>query len=315
VIFECKPAFDAKKPSWQHVLNHHKDVPQERLYALVDGALNETLLASLQNWPVDTYLSIYADLPEGNAPEVTPLLILIDPEGNPSAQRVFNRLLIPQIIQPESLMFLWSDWPMDELAAHLGRHAQITTSAGKRALLRFQDPNILPAALAVQTDEEQAIFFSGLTEVWYPDLDEIWWSYRRTPPIEPRAFQPVQWDEARHARFAKLTRPRKILFYLEEEHPEHLPGSRAAWLDTFRAWLDEAESRGIVTANDQTVYCVAALFAGDRFAEDPEIANELNAIGTRHDSFSKAIQAVSEESWARLEKRNTPRTLYPKVDD
>lgn len=301
MIVEWQPGYQGKRLPWEDVLRHLEQAPQERLYGLVDGALNEHLLKQIAAyWPAKAH-SIYANMPEGNHPEVSPLLIPVDPAANPSAENVFQRLLSsPHTIKPESLLFLWSESPLEELASHLGNHAAITTSKGTRAILRFHDPNIWPAALAVQTDDEQAGFFSRIAEVWCPDLDMMWWHYRRQQAIEPRPFQPVPWTAERHARFTALTRPRKMLLRLEEDHEDEITGSRVDWLKRIGKWLEEAERLGISRQDEQYVYCVTAVFAGERFAQAPEVARELSDIGTRHDSFTKAIEAVPSEVWDRL---------------
>lgn len=295
-------AFEAEQPTWQDIEVLFSRNPSRRLYALVDGAQDEHLLSRLdKNWPVDKWQSIYFQLPEGNAPEVSPLLVPIEPQENNSASSVFKRLLLPQIIKPESLLFIWSAASLSELAEHLGKYAAIKTFDSKRALLRFHDPNIWPAMLAVQTEAEQGHFFSRIAEVWRPDLDNRWWTYRCESVEKPGAFEPVQWDESRQQRFAALTEPRKILLRLEDEYETQINGSREAWLKKIRDWLAKAAPLGATMPNEHYLYCVTALFAGDGFSEAPEVAEELGAIGKRHADFIKAIQAVSPTTWERLE--------------
>lgn len=294
--------FTAGKPAWEEIETIFGTRDGQKLYALLDGAMDESLLPRIEkHWPVDRWQSIYAQLPEGDTPEVSPLLIPIDPQTNPSSATVFRRLLLPSIVKPESLLFLWSDASLAELAEHLGQYAAIRTSDDKRALLRFHDPNILPAMLAVQTESEQRHFFSRIAEIWRPDLDLNWWSYRIDSQQHTPDFVQVQWDEARHRRFASLIEPRKVLQRLEEEYEEKLTGSREAWLKKLGTWIEQAEKLKANAPSEHYLYCVTALFTSERFHETPEVAEELSAIGLRHANFIAAIQAVSPEVWERLE--------------
>lgn len=293
---------ESKQPTWQGVENFFKQHPSVRLYALVDGALNEGFLSRLEkHWPVREFFSIYANLPERNDPEVSPLLVPIEPIPQAAGETVFKRCVTRRMLDPESVLFFWATSPGAELAAHLGRHAEIRTFEGKRALLRFHDPNILPAMLALQTEVEQAHFFSGIAEIWRPDLDDRWWRYRSEARQNDPGFVAVSWDETRHQRFAALTEPRKVLQRLEEDYDDRLSGSREAWLKKLGTWIEQAEKLKANTPSEHYLYCVTALFTGERFHETPEVAEELSAIGLRHANFTAAIQAVSPEVWERLE--------------
>lgn len=295
-------SFQAEQPEWPDIEQALSRQPGIRLYALIDGALNDGFLPRLaKHWPVEEWRSIYAQMPEGNAPEVSPLLLPIDSQHNPSARSIFKRLLMPQIIQPETLLLIWSEAPIDILAEHLGQHAEIKTAEDKRALLRFHDPNVWPAALAVQTEKEQAIFYSKFTEIWLPDLDNIWWSYRHEGSVQKEAFTPHRWDEARHRQFMKLTAPRKILSRLENEYPEKITGSREGWLKRIREWVEAAATLKVESFGEYQLYSVTALFVGDDFAQVAEVAGELQEIGKRHANLSQAIQAVPASVWDRLE--------------
>jgi len=295
-------AFVQGRLTWEVIEARISEKPSLNLYALVDGAQDETLLSRLdKHWPVDAWQSIYAELPEGNSPEVSPLLVSIDPSSNESARVVFKRLLLPSFVKPESILFVWSDDALHELAQHLGLYAEIRTFDDRRALLRFHDPNILPAMLAVQDPIEQAHFFSRIAEIWRPDLDLNWWSYLSELQQPGSEFVAIQWDEGRHRRFADLTAPRKVLQRLEEEYVERITGSREAWRQRIAVWIDQAKTFQVDAFNEQYLYCVTALFAGERFANDLEVVAELHAIGQRHASFIQAIQAVPPEVWERLE--------------
>jgi len=66
-------------------------------------------------------------------------------------------------------------------------------------------------------------------------------------------------------------------------------------------WIDQAKTFQVDAFNEQYLYCVTALFAGECFANDSEVVAELHAIGQRHANFTQAIQAVPPEVWERLE--------------
>jgi len=295
--------FRGDRLPWQQVIDHDYMFPREQFYGLVDGAMNEHFLTELrERWPAQAWRSMYAELPEGSHPEVSPLLlaIAIDDLGN----KIFSRLLRYQRNHPESLMFLWSESSIGDLAVHLGRHAAITTSEGKRALLRLHDPNIWPAALAVQTDEERAQFFSRISEAWFSDLDKTWWRDRRTHPIEPHLFDPPAWNMDRHARFLALTQPRKLLLRLEEDHAEEITGERVMWLKKIAGWTAQADRLGIASPDELYVFCVASIYAGEHFYEAREVASALKEIGTRYDCFADAMQAIPFEVWDRIGQIN-----------
>lgn len=288
--------------TWSDIEAHGQTYPDQKLYAIVDGAIDRDYFANLQkNGVNDTWQSLYADLPEGNSPEVTPFLLSLDLSINPRAQVLFERLMKPYYLKLENCIIVWSQCSLSHLCEHLGQYAQIKTADSQRALLRYHDPNIVAAALAVQTDHEQMHFFAGVNEVWSPDLDQQMWRYSFDGPREADvSFQAIKWDQARHARFTELTQPRKILLYLESEHAEKITGSRVAWQQKIQNWIVHANTLGATSPSELKLYCVSALFAGEKFYQAPEVSNELSEMGKRHADFTQTIQAVAPEVWERL---------------
>lgn len=292
-------------PVWTDIVNRHQSRPQERFYVLVDGALNEKLLSKItQRWPHLEWQSVYENLAESAWPECTPLLLHVDPSRS-EAQAQYQYLLSLKRIAPESVLLIWSPEATEALAAHLGQYAELKMADGQRAILRFHDTNIWPAVMAVMAPEGAKHFLTPVSEVWCPDLDNIWHVYLGDAQEIPPAIKEHAWTEKQQAQFADLTVPRKILGTLENEHGNLVTGSRVRWLGTIHAWIEKAKLLGAHQTGAQSLYCLVALLAGNDFENDSAVATELEGIGTRHACFSEAISAVSDETWERLSREHT----------
>lgn len=303
------PINPAHQPDWAQVLSQMGNAPGQRPFALVDGALNTALWdeAKRRAW---SCASIYRDLPEGNAPEITPMLISLDPESNRHAERLWSRVVRARLaFAPDSALVVWSALDLDDLARFLGQFAVIELHDERRALLRFHDPRILHAALAVQSEEEHAYFFSAVSSLWAPDIDEHWWRYQSDGDGAAHELpeQPA-WTEAREVQFADLLMPRKILDALIEQQPAKVSGPGAPWLERIEQWLAHARTLGAQSENDGLMYCIAALNCGDNFTAHPDVADHLSPspeLGPN--CFANAMLAIPDEVWARLEYEHAQR--------
>lgn len=291
------------KPDWALVLSKLESGSAQRPFALVDGALNATLLDECRRsaWPC---ASIYRDLPEGRTPETTPVLISLDPALNPHVARIWPRVVrTHRALAADSAIVVWSALNLDDLAHFLGQFAVIVLHDERRALLRFHDPRILPAALGVQGEEERACLFSAVSGIWAPDIDENWWCYQTDSDGVARELpEPPAWTEARETQFADLLMPRKILDALIEQQPAKVSGPGAPWLERIDQWLGHARTLGAQSENDGLMYCIAALNCGDDFATHPDVAKHLSpSPGLAAQCFETAMLAIPDEVWARLE--------------
>ena len=305
-------------PVWSDIELRHQRQPMERLYLLVDGALNEKLLKRIERrWPGLAWHSIFEQLPEGAWPECSPLLLPVDfedenaNEDGASSKTIYGYLLAAKNVAPESTLVIWSESPTQDLARHLGQYAQVKIADDQRAILRFYDSNIWPAWLSIMDAEQAAHFKAPWSEVWRPDLDNVWWTYPGAGKEMPPPIKEHRWTEKQQTRFAELIQPRKILSNLEDEHGELITGSRAGWLDTLRGWVDAAKKSGADRPGTQTLYCTVALLVGSDFAQDAIVAAELEGIGSRHTSFQAAIAAVPPDTWDRLANRHAAEQGLP----
>lgn len=293
-------------PVWADIESRRQTSPRERFYVLVDGALNEKLLDDIkQLWPYLEWQSVYENLAESAWPECTPLLLHIDPDRD-EAQAQYRYLRSKKRIAPESILLIWSPAETEALAAHLGQYAELKMADDQRAILRFHDPNIWPAVVAVMPPDTLRHFLAPISEVWVPDLDNVWHVYRGDAQEIPPAIKEHAWTAAQQARFADLTVPRKILGTLENEHEDLVTGSRVGWLRTIGAWIEKARALGAQQKGAQSLYCLVALLAGSDFEKDSVVAAELEGIGSRHASFQDAISAVPPETWERLASERAP---------
>ena len=288
------------QPSWAMMQNHRERFAEQHCYALVDGALNEKLLGQVKRrWPWLEWYSLYEDLPESAWPESTPLFFHV---GVDEGERFVRWLLTSQQVAAESVLFVWAAASTEAMAKHLGQYAELKTAAGTRAVLRFHDPNIWPAALAVMTQDSVAHFLAPVFEVWFPDVDNVWHITRGAGKDVPQPIKEYVWTQEQEERFAELILPRKILRSLEIDNEERLTGRRGGWLETLQGWIKRAKKAGAKNAGEMTLYCVVALQVGGGFEADESVATELNGISTRHLSFSQAISNVSPETWNRLSR-------------
>lgn len=286
--------------------HHWAAHPQLNACILLDGACHpERLNAFRTHWPERSCISLYADLPEGASVHCTPLLFGLDASW--MASEAFGAWLWDaEDLVPGRMCLIWSDMDQQSMARHLKQHVHVVTPEGKTALLRFQDPDVLPHALDCMAPAQRQHFLEPIQSLCWTDLDQRW---VKLPgggqPSSPKHEETWQWTQAQLQQLDRALAPRKILDHLQQEHAEWLSGSQEGWCLRLRDWVQQAQAQGIADVVAWRVYCTAALTVGDDFMQAPEVISVLKEGGRpmSSDVFLQAMKAVPDAAWDRLAAR------------
>jgi hypothetical protein len=291
--------------------------PQDKACLLFDGAAHLSWLPDFKVlWPERTWISLYEDLPEGASPEYTPCVFVVDPPWlmHEAAQAW---LLSRDNASQGRICLFWTPMALAPLASHLKQHIQLLTPGGKTALLRIQDPDVLPHALQCMSHAQLQHFFNPIRLLCWTDLDQRWLQ-RAGGGVSSlsKPTGPWPWSHQQLQQLETALMPRKILAHLQQEHQEWLGASQEGWLQKVQAWVKQALSLGIDSPAALRLYCSLALTVGDDFMESPEVTRQVQQASGLPPSngFLKAMGAVSESIWDQLAQRKlAPRlALHPR---
>ena len=154
----------AELASWHALLNVGQP-PAYHFYALIDGALDPTVLGEAERSHAE-WRGLYPEkMLESRTPEMGPFIVsLVPAHGNHEA---FMRSLLARSQQTDLVTWVASRQPIDTLAAHWHAYAEVKLPDNRTALLRHYDPAILEILVPVFDAQQRADFLAGVREYRY----------------------------------------------------------------------------------------------------------------------------------------------------
>lgn len=302
----------------EQTAQHWHRWPKDNAILMLDGASHPQGWSGFKAlWPERSCIGLYQDLPEGASPDFTPFVFAVDPEWL-AHKSVHSWLFDDQNTAQGRLCLIWTPLTLEAMANHLKQHVRLRTPERKTALLRFQDPDVLPHALQNMGEEQRQHFLTPVRLLCWTDLDQRWMSVRGAGGDHtPQAQTPWGWSAEQLAQLAQALSPRKILEHLQQEHPDQMTGSQEGWRHKLAGWLGQSPAQGLDTHAARVLYCSLALTVSENFAKVPEVARQLAQENPAEPSkrFIAAIAAVPSHVWDRLAAgQNKPRSAPHPLD-
>lgn len=139
--------------------------PQDKVYAVLDGAASETLLADLYRLE-PKFECLYRGEIEPDLAWVAPYLVLVEPDSE------FARFLFGSGWGKNWGVFVTTQAEFDDVRSHLRRFLMVHTSDGKPLYFRYYDPRVLREFLPI-ADSEQIKTMFGPLKAWFGEgMDE-----------------------------------------------------------------------------------------------------------------------------------------------
>jgi hypothetical protein len=248
---------------WQHTWQMHlaelqSQFPQARIYALIEGVMNETCYPFLQRSGQLPFHALYSNTPSADQETlcISPLLV----EYKESARHIWKSLLkktdglpaLSLIVTPESLA---------QLAERLTPWC-IVDAAGQTLALSFADTRILPELFKV-LNREQLAQICGPTVQWQYLTRTAEWQALPLPDMatpHPASTQAVSLNDEQCAQLMTASEADNVLFQLRRSASNlvdcHTP-ARAHELVQY--WLNCANHAQMETAPERFTLCQLGL--------------------------------------------------------
>ena len=288
---------------WYETLRKGSD-DSLRIYALVDGALNEGIFRLVTQREA-SWRSLYPEtMLEAASPAVGPYLVALKPEEPEHAALMKSLLRHTQDI--DVALWIISSRPLAELSAYLHQYAEVGLPDRRRALFRYYDPSILEVLLRVLTPEERAHFLAPFIELRY-------WrdGWQAVPGSDLGVLPPVPEDgwtltAEQHEKLAAGCLAETLYFEIRKELLPPMSGvdSRVG-IRHVRNLLERAVDRHhLKNHDDLTAFALVGLNVNPAFDDHPIIAAKLDPQQRSKESLSNVFSTVDEAVWAQLLQAN-----------
>jgi hypothetical protein len=249
-----------------------------------------------------------------------PYLIALDLQRFPDAQVLQASVALALEDQAlESLLqgaghricgWLFTQYPIRTLATHLGRLAvqrlpnDYPTDAGKRMLLRYFDPSVMPALWHLSDVAQQHVICGPVAQ---------WIMLDRTGHLQSRQAQPdssadgiryavgpvqIGYGTAQWLAVQSIGALNQVILQWQADSADGLPPS-ASQIEVATQALARARSHGIGDAQDLKAFAWHALTVHARFDAHPSVQAALQGRA-RKTFYTAAIAQLTEDDWLRI---------------
>ena len=245
---DWRERLNAQLQSWR------ENFPDCQCYALIDGAQQPALLASLRRLQL-AHAAVFASWGVSD-PETLALSPLLVPYS--AAQHASWLKIIASLDGLPATSLVLTPEPVEQLAARWSPWCRID-AAGQPLLLRFSDTRILPELLALLEPMQQSSFLGPTRVLLTMDRRGQWRSLVTTPSDTPIAIE-VSLDESQCAGLVRAAEPDETLAQLAITSPQvvarHQPSTA---YQTVQHVLLTADRDGVTLFGERSARCLAAL--------------------------------------------------------
>jgi len=271
-----------------------------RLLALVDGALDDTMLDAARSRGI-AWQSLYPDtMLEASRPEIGPFLL--DLTVNDDASRATMLDLLNAGSDSDLVVWLATGHALPELAAYLHPLAEATLPDTRQALLRYYDPSILENLVLILTPTQRRELLATFVELRY--RFDPWESIvgEENGPLPSAAATPIVFTEAQYDALAREGFAETLYFQLRDEFLPPMSAVPDRWgIRYVKDLVARARSRhGLVNENDLAYFVLIGMNVHPAFDAHPEIAGKIAARGEDSPPLSETLGDVDAEVWAEL---------------
>jgi len=271
-----------------------------RLIALVDGALDDTMLDAARARGL-AWQSLYPDtMLEASRPEIGPFLLDLSADDEASHAMMLD--LLNAGGESDLVVWLATGHAVSELAAYLHPLAEVTLPDTRQALLRYYDPSVLENLLPILTPAQRRELLAAFVELRYRfDPWEAVAGDERGPLPAPAAtpivFTGAQYDALASEGFAET-----LYFQLRDEFLPPMSAVPDRWgVRYVKDLVARARSRhGLVNENDLAYFVLVGMNVHPAFDVHPAIAGKIAARGDNAPPLSESLGDVDTEVWTEL---------------
>lgn len=266
--------------------------PSNRIYCLADHAglpgLHRELVRADVQWK-----SLFEGSKEEAALQVAPLLFPLTDSGSQPGSKLLRWLSEHGTFTSSFLLFS-SSLTVDELGAALLLRTQARISEGMDVLLRYFDPRVFEALMAVLRPSEKKIFLGVADCWWYPNRSgKLVQEIAESEAVD--TFEsPLLLSATQEFSLLDMSEIDQVASQLSDLLPApslQLGGARFEFL---KRQMMDAKAAGIESTHELTLYCGLALLHGEDFASSATWQPLLADVRNRKIKFTEAVAAVEE---------------------
>ena len=289
----------AELVSWLQLLNAAQP-PTYHLYALVDGALDPSILGEAERSHAE-WRGLYPEkMLESRTPEMGPFLVALTPGD--AGHDAFMHSLLERSQGLDLVIWVASRQPIDVLAAHGHAYAEVKLPDGRSALLRHYDPSILEILVPMFDARQRADFLAAAREYRYWRAG--WQSIAGTDAVTvPEA--PADWITLTPAQFELLSNESFAETLYQRLRDELMPPANAMdsqdSIRAIRALLARAvQTHGLNNQSDLAYFSLIGLNVHPWFDLHEVIAKVLAEQRGRDVPLAKKLADVDASVWDAL---------------
>lgn len=269
----------------------HDAHPDTRVYCLADHGGMPGLVRELDRAHI-AWHSLFDGSSEEGALRVAPLLFSLD-DAVEAGRIDLLGWVAEHGTYTSSMLLLASPLGMRELGARLARRLDATLPEGIEIMLRFFDPRVFEALIAV-LDPAQKEAFLGVAACW--------WLLDRSGAVRAALARftvadtfgaPLQLDARQEEALVAASEPDQVAARLAELAPAQfraLPHSERH--DFFETEIGAARALGLASPHELVLYCTIALLEGRKFAMIPKWRDVLEAVRAGTITFNQAVAGM-----------------------
>ncbi|VWD22181.1 hypothetical protein BLA18112_05438 [Burkholderia lata] len=271
-----------------------------RLLALVDGALDDTMLDAAR-WRGIAWQSLYpATMLESSRPEIGPFLLDLTADDDASRAMVLD--LLNAGSESDLVVWLATGHAVSDLAAYLHPLAEATLPDTRQALLRYYDPSILENLLPVLTAAQRRELLATFVELRY--RFDPWESMvgEEHGPLPAAAATPVVFTDAQYEALAREGFAETLYFQLHDEFLPPMSAVPSRWgIRYAKDLVTRARTQhGLANENDLAYFVLVGMNVHPAFDAHPAIAEKIAARGDDPPPLAETLADVDADVWAAL---------------
>lgn len=275
-----------------------------RLIALVDGALDDTMLEAARARSI-AWQSLYPDtILEASRPEIGPYLLDLTPDVDASHRMMLD--LLNACGESDLVVWLATGHSVSELAAYLHPLAEATLPDTRQALLRYYDPSILQNLLPILTLEQRRELLAAFVELRY--RFDPWEAVagEELGPLPAPAATPIAFTHAQYEALAREGFAETLYFQLREEFLPPMSAVPSRWgIRYVKDLVARASAQhGLVNENDLAYFVLLGMNVHPAFDAYPAIAAKIAARRDDPRPLSATLDDIDAEVWADLLDRH-----------